>query len=60
LPVSFTADSFINPVHNAVKSITMPYMLAGMGKGIMRFNNSPISEMAIIISNWTMYFMILV
>lgn len=49
--VSFTAGNFIAPVHNAVNSITMPYMLAGMGSGIMWLSNSPMSEMARMIVN---------
>mgnify|MGYP003318495428 CR=1 FL=1 len=51
LPVSFTADSFITPQHSAVNSMTMPYMLAGIGNGIILFNNSPTSDIAMIISN---------
>lgn len=59
LPVSFTAESFITPVHNAVKSMSMPYMLPGMGSGMTLFNNSPKSEIASIISNCIIYFILL-
>ena len=56
LPVSLTADSLIVPVHSAVKSMSMPYMLPGIGRGITLFSSSPKSDMAIIISNCMIYF----
>ena len=59
LPVSFTAESFIIPVHNAVKSMSMPYMLPGMGSGMTLLSNSPKSDIASIISNCIMYFIVL-
>ena len=55
-PVSFTADSLMTPVHNDVKSIIIPYMLAGIGSGIRRLSSSPMSDIAKIISNCFMYF----
>ena len=58
LPVSFTADSLMTPVHSAVNSIVIPYMLAGIGSGIMRFSISPMKEIASIIPNWVMNFIL--
>ena len=55
-PVSLTAESFMTPVHSAVKRIAMPYMLAGMGSGMMRLSSSPMSDIARMISNCIMYF----
>ena len=60
LPVSFTADSLMAPVHSAVNSMSMPYMLPGIGKGIVLFSNSPRSDIASIISNCFIYFIVCV
>ena len=56
LPASLTMFSFMSPVHRPVKSIIIPYMLAGTGRGITLLSNSPTSDIAKIISNCTMYF----
>ena len=56
LPASLTIESFMTPVHKAVKSIIIPYMLAGMGSGMSLLSSSPTSDIARIISNCIMYF----
>ena len=59
LPVSRTCESFSTPVHRAVKSMSMPYMLAGIGSGITLLRSSPTNDIRSIIPNCRMYFMVL-
>ena len=58
LPVSFTADNFIIPLQRRVNIITIPYILAGIGSGIIWLRISPISDIAVIIANCDMYFIV--
>lgn len=58
LPASLTADNFMAPVHSRANKIIIPYMLAGMGRGIKRFKISPTNDIASIISNCIIYFIV--
>lgn len=58
-PHSFTALSLMMPVHSAVKSIAIPYMLAGIGSGMRLLRISPIKDIATIMANCFMYFIAL-
>ena len=58
-PVSLTDESLTTPMQSAVKRMSIPYMLAGTGSGMVRLSSSPNSEIASIISNCLMYFMVM-
>ena len=51
MPASFTEESGTSPDNRPINRITIPYILAGIGRGSRNFSASPAKEMPRMIKN---------